>query len=314
MKKIIGCFVCMIMIAFSARTQTSTTITGNVKSNNKENVSAVTIVVKGSNIGTFTDDKGNFKLTGNIKYPATLLITSIGYADKEVQVSSASEKIAVTLDAVSALAQEVVVSASRLPERILESPVTIERLSAANIRNGAAASYYDLIGNMKGVDMITSSLNFKTPSTRGFNSSGNLRLNQLVDGMDNQAPGLNFAVGSMIGPSDLDVESVELLGGASSALYGPGGMNGTLLINSKNPFKYQGLSVQVKQGIMHLSDQARSSSGYNDYSLRYARAVSDKFAFKFGVQYIQAKDWVAQDSANFEIGRASCRERVCTLV
>ena len=203
MKKIIGCFVCMIMIAFSARTQTSTTITGNVKSNNKENVSAVTIVVKGSNIGTFTDDKGNFKLTGNIKYPATLIITSIGYADKEVQVSSASEKIAVTLDAVSALAQEVVVSASRLPERILESPVTIERLSAANIRNGAAASYYDLIGNLKGVDMITSSLNFKTPSTRGFNSSGNLRLNQLVDGMDNQAPGLNFAVGSMIGPSDL---------------------------------------------------------------------------------------------------------------
>ena len=302
MKKIIGCFVCMIMIAFSAMAQTSTTITGNVKSNNKENVSAVTIVVKGSNIGTFTDDKGNFKLTGNIKYPATLIITSIGYADKEVQVSSASEKIAVTLDAVSALAQEVVVSASRLPERILESPVTIERLSAANIRNGAAASYYDLIGNMKGVDMITSSLNFKTPSTRGFNSSGNLRLNQLVDGMDNQAPGLNFAVGSMIGPSDLDVESVELLGGASSALYGPGGMNGTLLINSKNPFKYQGLSVQVKQGIMHLSDQARSSSGYNDYSLRYARAISDKFAFKFGVQYIHAKDWVAQDSANFDRG------------
>ena len=90
--------------------------------------------------------------------------------------------------------------------------------------------------------MTTSSLTFKTPSTRGFNGSGNLRFNQLVDGMDNQAPGLNFSVGGVIGLTELDVESMELLPGASSALYGPGGMNGTLLINSKNPFRYQGLS------------------------------------------------------------------------
>ena len=302
MKKIIGTIFSMFIVAFTAFAQNNSTISGNVKSSSNENVSAVSVMLKGSTIGTYTDDKGNFKLTGNIKFPAVLVFSSIGYADKEVQVSSAGEKVSVSLSATYLLAQEVVVSASRLPERILESPVTIERLSAANIRNGAAPSYYDLIGNMKGVDMITSSLNFKTPSTRGFNSSGNLRLNQLVDGMDNQAPGLNFGVGSMIGPTDLDIESVELLGGASSALYGPGGMNGTLLINSKNPFKYQGLSVQVKQGIMHMSDNARTSSGYNDYSLRYARALSDKFAFKFGVQYIEAKDWVAQDTSNFDRG------------
>jgi hypothetical protein len=45
---------------------------------------------------------------------------------------------------------------------------------------------------------------------------------------------------------------MELLSGASSALYGSGGMNGTLLINSKNPFQYQGLSFNLKQGINHV--------------------------------------------------------------
>ena len=54
-----------------------------------------------------------------------------------------------------------------------------------------------------------------------------------VDGMDNQAPGLNFSVGAIIGLSELDVDNLELLSGASSALYGPGGMNGTLLMTSK---------------------------------------------------------------------------------
>ncbi len=64
--------------------------------------------------------------------------------------------------------------------------------------------------------------------------------------MDNQAPGLNFSVGSIVGPSELAVAADELLRGDSSALYGSGGMNGTMLITSKNPFKYQGLTIQIK--------------------------------------------------------------------
>ena len=119
--------------------------------------------------------------------------------------------INVALIPASTLGQEVVVAATRTPSRILESPVTIERISAANIRNSAATSYYDIIAKLKGVDVVTSSLTFTTPSTRGFNGSGNLRVNQIVDGMDNQAPGLNFSVGSVIGLTELDVENIELL-------------------------------------------------------------------------------------------------------
>ncbi len=147
--------------------------------------------------------------------------------------------------------------------------------------------------------MVTSSLTFSTPSTRGFNGSGNLRLNQIVDGMDNQAPGLNFSVGSVVGLTELDVESVELLPGASSALYGPGGMNGALVINSKDPFKYQGLSFQVKTGIMHVDARERQPSPYYNWSLRWAKKVSDKFAFKIGTELVQAKDWVADDYRDF---------------
>ncbi|MDB5247124.1 MAG: hypothetical protein JWQ40_1518 [Segetibacter sp.] len=299
---ITGFFSCALF-SITVSAQTTNTLSGNVKSSiNNENLSAVSISIKGSNLGTFTDDKGNFKITSKLSFPVTLVFSSIGFASREVEVTSASQSIVVILDPVKALAQEVVVSASRMPERILESPVTIERVSAANIRNTAATNYYDMVANLKGVDLVTSSLNFKTPSTRGFNGSGNLRLNQLVDGMDNQAPGLNFPVGSMIGLTELDVESMELLGGASSALYGPGGMNGTLIINSKNPFKYQGLSVQVKEGIMHIADDAREASGYHDISFRYGRKLSEKFAFKLGGQYIRAKDWVAQDYRNFNRG------------
>lgn len=298
------CFILVgTLLSITAFAQTNVTISGNVKSSEtKEPVSAVSIIIKGTGEGTYTDDRGNFKITTSQKLPLTLIFSSIGFASQEAVVRNASQSINITFNPSMALGQEVVVSATRTPQRILESPVTIERVSTADIRNTAATNYYDIIGTMKGVDLVTSSLNFKTPSTRGFNASGNLRLNQLVDGMDNQAPGLNFSVGSMIGPTELDVDNMELLGGASSALYGPGGMNGTLLINSKNPFKYQGLSVQVKEGVMHIADDARKASAYNDFSFRYAKALSEKFAFKIGGQYIYAKDWVAQNYSNFDRG------------
>ena len=276
-------------------------VSGNVKNAlTKEAANAVSVTIKGTTVGTFTDDNGNYKVTvpASSKFPITLVFTSIGYDFKEVTVASAGVVPTVTLMSTSSLGDEVVVSATRLPTRILESPVSIERVSGQALRNAPAANYFDIVTNMKGIDMVASSLTFRTVTTRGFGGSGNTRFNQIVDGMDNQAPGLNFAVGSIVGLSELDVESMELLQGASSALYGPGGMNGTLLINSKSPFKYQGLSFQVKEGIMHTDKRYRNTSGYHNWTLRYAKKIGERFAFKINTELIQAKDWLAADYRN----------------
>lgn len=301
-------FACMVSLPFfTIATYAQTIVSGTVKNNaSGEPITAASITVKGTVTGTFTDDKGNFKLTSKKTPPFVLIITSVGFESKEMSISSAGS-VSITLSPTASLGSEIVVSASRVPERILESPVSVERVSNASIRVAPATSYYDIIGNLKGVDMTTSSLTFKTPSTRGFNASGNTRLNQIVDGMDNQAPGLNFSVGSVIGLTELDVESMELLSGASSALYGPGGMNGTILINSKDPFKYPGLSAQVKGGIMNINSPARDASAYQDYSIRWAQKITDKFAFKIGAQYVRAIDWVAYDSSDYDVNTYSVK-------
>lgn len=287
----------MLLLSISTIAQ-NTTISGIVKSaKSGVPVPAATIQINGTTVGTFTDDKGQFRISTAKQFPLTITVSSVGYASKDVNVPGSSA-VEVLLEESNVLAQEVTVSASRLPERILESPVSIERVSAATIRNSASPNYYDLIGRLKGVDITTSSFSFKTPSTRGFNGSGNLRLNQLVDGMDNQAPALNFAVGSIIGLTELDVDNMELLPGASSALYGSGGMNGTLLINSKSPFQYQGLSWQIKQGVNHVDNYQRNPAPFYDWSLRWAKKVSERFAFKIGGQFIQAQDWQGNDTRN----------------
>jgi len=275
------------------------TVSGRITSTaTGENVANVSVKVKDGTQGTTTDETGRFSLPVP-SLPVTLIISSVGFETQELSVNSTSP-LTINFVPTAVIGEEVVVAASRTPQRLLEAPVTIDRVSSATIRNAPSANYYDFVGNLKGVDVVTSSLTFKTPTTRGFSGSGNYRVNQIVDGMDNQAPGLNFSVGSVIGLTELDVESMELLTGASSALYGPGGMNGTLLINSKNPFRYQGLSYQIKTGVMHLGDKERGTSPYYNWSLRWAKKLSDRFAFKIGTELIKATDWLARDYRNYK--------------
>ena len=289
----------LFILPLAALAQDGYTTSGTVKNaRTQEVVPHISINIKGTNIGTYSNENGAYRLSTTRKLPITLVFTSVGFETREITVNSKNITVDVQLEPKTVLGEEIVVAASRTPERLLESPVSIERVSTATIRNTPAVNYYDILQNVKGVDLTTSSLTFKTPSTRGFNGSGNLRFNQLVDGMDNQAPGLNFSVGSVIGLPELDVESMELLPGASSALYGSGGMNGTLLVNSKSPFKYQGFSVQVKSGVTHWDNHQRTKAPVYDWSLRWAKKIGDRFGFKITTQFFQAQDWQAIDSSN----------------
>jgi outer membrane receptor protein involved in Fe transport len=292
--------ILLFCFSYPAFSQSSYTITGTVRqTQTKTSVPAVSVTVKGTVAGTFTDDRGHFRLTTAIKPPIVLIISSIGFETQEVTVSDPSQPVEVAFVPSSTLGREVVVSATRSAIQSLQSPVSIERMSSTAAHEVAGPSFYDAIANLKEVDVVTSSLMFRSMGTRGFNGSGNTRMNQLVDGMDNQAPGLNFSVGNICGLSELDVDNVELLPGASSALYGSGGMNGTILMTSKDPFKYQGFSAQVKQGVNHLSDPNSPAAPYYNWMGRYAKAFNDRFAFKLVADYTQAKDWMATDYRNY---------------
>lgn len=266
----------------------------------KEPIPGAGVSVKGKSIGSTTDANGRFSFSTTEKAPFTVVVSYLGYSSIEREVTG-TMNFNFELNSGTILGQEVVVSASRTPEKILESPVTIERMGAAAIREVAAPSFYDAITNMKGVEMSAQSLTFKSVNTRGFNANGNTRFNQFVDGMDNQAPGLNFSVGNIIGISDLDVDNVELLPGASSALYGAGGINGTLLMTSKNPFQYQGASFQYKTGLNHVNDNSGGGSKpYNQLDVRMAKSWNNKFGIKTAFSFLQARDWTANNQTNFD--------------
>jgi outer membrane receptor protein involved in Fe transport len=299
-------FVCFTAVAAHAQ---NVTISGTVtdKTSNTA-MPGVSITIKGKTTGTATNNNGRYALTTTEKAPFIIVVSYVGYTQIEKEVSGTVTNLDFQLESAAILGQEVVVSASRTPERILESPVSIERMGQATLRELPVPSFYDALTNMKGVEVSAQSLTFKSVNTRGFNSNGNTRFNQYVDGMDNQAPGLNFSVGNIIGLNDLDVDNVELLPGASSALYGAGGINGTMLMNSKNPFAYQGASFQLKTGINHVNDDNTGNQEYKQLDVRLAKAWNNRFALKGTFSFLQAKDWQASNYDNFDRNARTFKE------
>lgn len=281
----------LIMLLFSGISFAQNTITGSVTDGNKQSIPGANVVVAGENSGASTDFDGSFKLTTKAKLPFSVKVSAVGFETKIISVTSANQKVNVILKDEETKLDEIVVSASRTPERVFESPVTIERMGIQDIKKTASPSFYDGLENLKEVQMNTSSMTFKSINTRGFASVANTRFMQLVDGMDNSSPLLNFVLGNMIGVSEIDVQSVELLPGASSALYGANAFNGILFMNSKSPFTYQGISTYFKYGV--TSQEAAGTNGYYDFGIRFAHAFNKYFAAKANFTYMEATDWYA---------------------
>jgi len=193
---------------------------------------------------------------------------------------------------------EVVVSASRIREKLLQSPVSIQKVNEKYFRSAPAPGFFDALENVQGVQMITPSLGFKVINARGFANTTNVRFAQLVDGMDMQSPHIGGPIGNALGPTDLDIENVEIIPGVASALYGMNTINGLADFATKNPFSSEGISIQQKTGVTHLGDSNSNAKLFSETSIRIAKVLSPKFAFKINASFIKGYDWIADDHAD----------------
>ncbi|WP_347923543.1 TonB-dependent receptor [Pontimicrobium sp. SW4] len=280
----------IFLLFFCVSSYAQTTIKGKVTDDSGQPLPGANIIIVGTSTGTMTDFDGNYTLNTSQTPPFTIQVSSVGFETLTKEATTNNQVIDFALKEGSEL-DEIVISASRTPERIFESPVTVERFGLKEIKNTASADFYDGLENLKGVDVNTNSLTFKSINTRGFATFANNRFMQLVDGMDNSTPALNFPIGNLVGMIETDVQSVELLPGASSALYGANAFNGILFMTSKNPFDHSGISGYYKQGM--TSQEANGDNTYTDFGIRAAYKFSDKFAGKVNFAYLKGTDWGA---------------------
>lgn len=289
MKKLFSLLAVFASLTMWSQTQVS----GTVSDADGQPLPGANIVLDGST-GAVSDFDGNFTLSTDQQPPFTLTVSSVGFESTSVEFTSASGSLAIQLSEGSTQLDEIVVSASRFAQRIFESPVTVEKFNVQQIAATPAADYFSGLEEIRGIQVNKGGLVFSQVNTRGFGTLYNEGFVTLVDGMDNQAPIFGFAIGNLIGLNELDVQSIEVLPGAASALYGADAYKGIMFMNSKSPFDDTGVSAYVKSGI--TSQDVSGQNEFTDWGVRLAHAFSDKFAIKATYSNIEGTDWEAADS------------------
>lgn len=266
-----------------------------------ETLIGAAVVLKGTTTGGVTDVNGRFEIGVNELPPYTLEVSYLGYLTQTIEVKSLDQNLRFKLSTDQVLLKEAEVIGSRISEKQKQAPLTVESMDVIAIREAASGDFYESLGTLKGVDMVAASFGFKVINTRGFNSTSPVRSLQLIDGVDNQSPGLNFSLGNFLGASDLDVMKVDVIAGASTAYFGPGAFNGVVNMTTKSPWAFPGLSVSAKGGQRDMLEGA----------VRWAQVLKGKdgqerFAYKLNLFALRAEDWYAENydpTSNSPTGR-----------
>lgn len=281
-------FISLLLINVTSIYAQTNILGSVVDAKSNEKLIGVSLIIKGTTKGAQTDYDGQFVLKTSAQFPIVLVVKYLGHETKEVSVADSNSKLNIKLSKSEKALKEVSIRDSRITEKIKQNPLTVETMDAIAIKSTPAANFYEGLAHLKGVDITSASIGFKIINTRGFNSTSPVRSLQLIDGVDNQSPGLNFSLGNFLGASELDIQKVDLVVGASSAYYGPNAFNGVINMQTKSPFLFPGLSAQIKVGERNLSETA----------IRWAQIVKnkkgvEKFAYKMNVFYMTANDWNA---------------------
>lgn len=295
MKRLLSLLTIMISIGVMAQNQ----VTGTVTDKSGQPIPGASVVLDGTT-GTVTDFDGNFSLNTNQDLPFDLTISSVGLEATTVVVSTRNATLSIQMNETATQLDEIVVSASRMAERIFESPVTVEKFSIQQIESTPSADFFNGMENLKGIQLYQGGLLLNQVATRGFGTVYNEGFVTLVDGMNNMSPLFGFAMGNLIGLNELDVQSVEILPGPASALYGADAYKGMMFMTSKNPFDFEGISAYVKSGV--TVQDAAGTNGFNDFGFRLATKLGEKWAIKASFSKKKGTEWAAADYRHNVLG------------
>jgi TonB-linked SusC/RagA family outer membrane protein len=215
-------FVLIISSAFSQKV-----ITGRIIDANNDVLAGTSIVIKGTNTGTFADEKGEYKITVPDNN-SVLQFTFLGYKSKSVTVGDRS-KIDITLEEeIKELTEAVVVGYG--VQKKINLTGAVSQISGKELLTAPAQNITNMLaGKIPGLTAIQRTgkpgADQATVYVRGLNTfSGSNSPMMVVDGVPR--------VSLYINPND--VESISVLKDASASVYGVQGANGVILITTKS--------------------------------------------------------------------------------
>ena len=288
MKRLFTSFT-FFLFAFIVSGQTNN-VKGLIKDNGGEPLIGANVIVSNTGLGATTDENGAFALSLD-PGDYTIVASYIGFVNMEKDITvgvNGTVNLDFTLSVGTSL-EEVVVSGSKKPEKITESPATIETIFSREILE-YAGNPAELIARQKGIDYFRAGIATPAFNIRGFNSNFNSKNLQVTDGRFSTLIATGLPLGPLNTSIKEDIEQVEIILGPNSTLYGPNAHNGLLNTITKDPRTSAGTMITINPGVNG------DGNGFFSGRFRHAQVLSDKFAFKVVGEYTTATEFEFSDS------------------
>jgi iron complex outermembrane receptor protein len=305
MKNIL-CLLAVFLLYTAASAQNS--LIGKIASKEKNQPVPATVYIPQLEKGTAADFDGNYKLNNIPDGNYNVVFSSLGYATISKKISfSNNQEITENLQLEeSAVEMEEVIVSTPFHKLQSDNVMKVERVSTEDLNSSGAVTLADGIKSIAGVDLITTGTGIGKPVIRGLSSNRVLTYTQGVR-LENQ----QFGDEHGLGVNEAGVESVEVIKGPASLLYGSDALGGVLYLNPEK-FAISGethgdlsstyfsntrgtsTNLGVKTSGEKLKFLARGSySEFSDYKsgadYRLTNSRFNEKDLKTGVQYLGTK-------------------------
>ena len=288
MKKILYSliFICCPSILIAQQYE----VRGKVTDEQRKPLPGATVNIKGSSTTVVTDNDGDFSCTTKESGLIRLIISYVGYETSEISVEVVDglpAPVAAILILDTKAGNDIVVSASKRPEKITNAPASIHVIGIKDVDQFAGSNVGELVSRIQGVEYTRNGLTEINFNARGLNSAFNNKVFQIVDGR-NSMSALSASLPVMNRGTTIkdDIERLEIILGPQSALYGPNAHNAVFNTITKDPRKYQGTTVALSAGSRY------QFSG----RIRQAAKINNKWAYKLTGEYAIGREFNFYDS------------------
>ncbi len=232
-----------------------------------------------------SDQNGDFRMpeiaAGTYSVSARLL----GYREASVSNISVSTGFVatanLTLEQVISVLEQIITTASRAPEKVIDAPASVSVVNAVEINERPSITVADHVAALPGMDVARGGLMQSNIVARGFNNIFSGSLLTLTDNRFAFVPSLRVNIPYLSPTTNEDIERIEVVLGPGAALYGPNTAGGVMHLITKSPFSSQGTTVTLDAGERSLFRGA----------VRTAGAPTEKFGYKASFDYFQGNEW-----------------------
>ncbi|SFZ92850.1 iron complex outermembrane recepter protein [Flaviramulus basaltis] len=259
------------------------TIHGTVTdANTNEKLEFVNIYFPELEKGTITDENGKFNIENLSPGNYNILFSMMGYKTQSFPITVPStNEIKIELMP-SAIEMESIIVSTPFHKLQSENVMKVEQRSIKDLKANGAVTLADGITNIAGVESVTTGLSIGKPVIRGLSSNRVLVYTQGVR-LENQ----QFGDEHGLGVNDAGIESVEVIKGPASLLYGSDALGGVLYLNPER-FANNNISSGDFSGNYYSNTQGYSTNaGY--------KSSENNFKFLFRGSLAEHADYKTED-------------------